>query len=61
MSARPELERLLAEIEAGRAELAGLAGDPEGAAELLGRIGVLVQGAQAELERARQAVRDADS
>lgn len=55
-----EIERLLGEIEAGRARLAGLAEDPDAAAVLLGEIGSLVQRAQGELERARQAIRDAD-
>ena len=55
-----EIERLLTEIERGRARLEGLAQDPDAAAALLGEIGSLVQQAQGELERARQAIRDAD-
>ena len=56
-----EIERLLAEIEGGRRRLEGMGVDPDAAAALLGEIGSLVQQAQGELERARQAIRDADS
>ena len=55
-----EIERLLGEIEQRRSQLAGMADDPDAAAALLGEIGSLVQQTQGELERARQAIRDAD-